>query len=125
MITRAVGRIVNVASKAGTFAIPYLGTYVTSKTVLIRLTEILAFEAGAHGIKVSDIEPGPSARQWLSMPWNRKSEEGQRWLPWFGEIFKHGEDVPPKHAADLVVLLASGRADALSGRFFTIKDDVV
>ena len=49
MITRAVGRIVNVASKAGTFAIPYLGTYVTSKTVLIRLTEILAFEAGATG----------------------------------------------------------------------------
>ncbi len=46
-------------------------------------------------------------------------------MPWFGEIFKRGEDVPPDHAADLVVLLASGRADALSGRFFTIKDDVV
>ncbi len=54
-----------------------------------------------------------------------ESEEGQRWLPWFGEIFKHGEDVPSSHAADLVVLLASGRADALSGRFFTIKDGVV
>jgi len=25
----------------------------------------------------------------------------------------------------LVVMLASGRADSLSGRFFTIKDDVV
>ncbi len=54
-----------------------------------------------------------------------ESKEGQRWLPWFGEVFKHGADVPPDHAANLVVLLASGRADALSGQFLTIKDDVV
>ena len=46
-------------------------------------------------------------------------------MPWFGEVFKRGEDVQPNLAADLVVLLASGRADALSGRFFTIEDDVV
>ena len=54
-----------------------------------------------------------------------ESEEGKRWMPWLGEVFKQGEDVPPVRAADLVILLASGRADALSGRFFTIKDDVV
>jgi hypothetical protein len=53
------------------------------------------------------------------------SEEGRRWMSWFGEIFRRGEDVPPDHAADLVVLLASGQLDALSGRFFTIKDDVI
>jgi hypothetical protein len=53
------------------------------------------------------------------------SEEGQRWLPWLGEIFQKGDDVPADHAANLVALLASGRADALSGRFFTIKDDVI
>ena len=35
------------------------------------------------------------------------------------------DNVQPNYAADLVVLLASGRADTLSGRFFTIKDDVV
>ena len=54
-----------------------------------------------------------------------KSDEGKRWLPWLDEVFKRGEDVPPDRAADLVVILASGRADALSGRFFTIKDDVL
>ena len=54
-----------------------------------------------------------------------ESDEGKRWLPWLGEVFKRGEDVPPDRAADLLVLLASGRADALSGRFFTIKDEVV
>ena len=58
MIARGGGRIVNVASGAGTFAIPYLGAYVTSKTALIRFTEILALEAGQHGVKVFAIEPG-------------------------------------------------------------------
>jgi NAD(P)-dependent dehydrogenase (short-subunit alcohol dehydrogenase family) len=123
MITRGGGRIVNVASGAGTFAIPYLGAYVTSKTALIRFTEILALETAQHGVKVFAIEPGTVRTAMAEHA--LESEEGQRWLPWFGDIFKQGADVPPSHVADLVVMLASGRADALSGRFFTIKDDVV
>ena len=123
MIARGGGRIVNVASGAGTFAIPYLGAYVTSKTALIRFTEVLALEASAHGIKVFAIEPGTVRTSMAEFA--LESDAGRGWMPWFGEIFQRGEDVPPDHAADLVVLLASGRADALSGRFFTIKDDVV
>jgi NAD(P)-dependent dehydrogenase (short-subunit alcohol dehydrogenase family) len=122
MIARKKGHIVNVASGAGTFAIPYLGAYDTSKTALIRLTEVLGLEAGAHGVHVFAVEPGTvrtaMAEHALS------SQEGKQWLPWFDDIFKRGEDVHPDHAANLVVLLASGRADVLSGRFFTIKDDV-
>ena len=123
MIARGAGRIVNVASGAGTFAIPYLSAYVTSKTALIRFTEIIALEAGPHGVKVFAIEPGTVRTAMVEHA--LESAAGKRWLPWFGEVFQRGEDVPPIHAADLVVLLASGRADALSGRFFTIKDDVV
>jgi NAD(P)-dependent dehydrogenase (short-subunit alcohol dehydrogenase family) len=123
MIAHGGGRIVNVASGAGTFAIPYLGAYVTSKTALIRFTEVIALEAGSHGIKVFAIEPGTVRTSMAEHALN--SEEGNRWLPWLGEVFQRGEDVPPDLAADLVVLLASGRADILSGRFFTIKDDVV
>jgi NAD(P)-dependent dehydrogenase (short-subunit alcohol dehydrogenase family) len=123
MIAGGGGRIVNVASGAGTFAIPYLGAYVTSKTALIRLTEILALETAPHGVKVFAIEPGTVRTSMAEHA--LESEEGRRWMPWFGDIFQRGEDVPPDPAADLVVLLASGRVDALSGRFFTIKDDVV
>jgi NAD(P)-dependent dehydrogenase (short-subunit alcohol dehydrogenase family) len=123
MIGHGGGRIVNVASGAGTFAIPYLGAYVTSKAALIRFTEILGLEAGAHGVMVFAIEPGTVRTTMAESV--LESQEGQRWLPWLGEVFKRGEDVAPVHAADLVILLASGRADALSGRFFTIKDDVV
>src|SRR3954452_10250523 len=105
MIARGGGRIVNVASGAGTFAIPYLGAYVTSKTALIRFTEVLALEAAQHGVKVFAIEPG-TIRTAMSED-ALESREGQRWLPWLGEVFQRAEVVPPDHAADLVVLLAS------------------
>jgi NAD(P)-dependent dehydrogenase (short-subunit alcohol dehydrogenase family) len=123
MIARGGGRIVNVASGAGTFAIPHLGAYVTSKTALIRFTEVLALEAAAHGIRVFAIEPGTVRTSMAE--YALESEPGRRWMPWFGEIFRRGEDVPPDQAAALVALLASGRADVLSGRFFTIRDDVL
>jgi NAD(P)-dependent dehydrogenase (short-subunit alcohol dehydrogenase family) len=123
MIGRRCGRIVNVASGAGTRAIPYLGAYVTSKTALIRLTEILAAEVAGHGVTTFAIEPGTVRTAMAESALG--SEEGRRWLPWFPEIFKGGHDVPPDHAAGLVTLLASGRVDALSGRFFTIADDVL
>jgi NAD(P)-dependent dehydrogenase (short-subunit alcohol dehydrogenase family) len=123
MIARGGGRIINVASGAGTFAIRYLGAYVTSKTALIRFTELLALEAAQSGVKVFAIEPGTVRTSMAE--YALESEEGKRWMPWFGEIFSRGDDVPPDQAADLVVLLASGRADALSGRFFTIRDDVL
>ena len=47
-----------------------------------------------------------------------QSESGKRWLPWFPKIFEEGRDDPPEAGAELVLYLASGAADALSGRFF-------
>jgi NAD(P)-dependent dehydrogenase (short-subunit alcohol dehydrogenase family) len=123
MIARGSGRIVNVASGAGTVAIPYLGAYVTSKTALIRLTEILAAEAAEHGVKVFAVEPGTVRTAMAESVLG--SEEGRRWMPWFRDIFEQGRDVPPDHAARLVIFLASGRADTLSGRYFTVADDVL
>src|SRR5262249_38142189 len=123
MIARGCGRIVDVASGAGTFAIPYLGAYVTSKTALIRFTEIVAAEVAELGVKVFAIEPG-TVRTAMA-EYGLESEAGRRWMPWFRDIFEQGRDVPPDLAARLVTLLASGRADALSGRFFTVYDDVL
>jgi NAD(P)-dependent dehydrogenase (short-subunit alcohol dehydrogenase family) len=123
MIARGGGRIVNVASGAGTWAIPHLGAYVVSKTALIRLTEVLAAEAAGHGVKVFAIEPGTVRT--ATAEYALGSEAGRRWMPWFRDIFEQGRDVTPDRAAGLVALLASGEADALSGRFFTVQDDVI
>jgi hypothetical protein len=40
------------------------------------------------------------------------------------EIVAGGWDIPPDRAAQMVVFLASGRGDALSGRFFGPEDDL-
>src|SRR5262249_10604024 len=123
MIARGRGRIVNVASGAGTWAIPYLGAYVTSKTALIRLTEVLAAETAEYGIPPFAIRPG-TARPVMAQS-VLESNAGRRWLPWFRDVFEQGRDVAPEQAVRLVLLLASGRADPLSGRFLTITDDVL
>ena len=53
-----------------------------------------------------------------------QSDDGQKWLPWFKRIFDEGLDVSVERPARLVLELASGRADSLTGRFLSIWDDL-
>jgi NAD(P)-dependent dehydrogenase (short-subunit alcohol dehydrogenase family) len=122
MMTRKQGRIINVASGAGTMTIPFLSSYCTSKAALIRFTDILAAEVKDAGISVFAIEPG-TVRTTMAEG-VLQSEEGKKWLPWFERIFEAGQDVPPDHAVQLVLFLASGKADALSGRFIDVREDI-
>ena len=120
MMARGSGRIVNIAS--GAMPYPYLSAYVTSKTALVRFSETLAAETRARGVHIFAIAPG-TTRTAMSEH-SLTSEEGRRWIPWFGRIFTDKLDVPMERPVRLVVDLASGRADALSGRFVTVYDDL-
>lgn len=120
MVERGRGRIVNIAS--GVMPHPNLSAYVTSKTALVRFSEILAAETRARGVHVFAIGPG-TTRTAMSEH-SLTSEEGRRWIPWFAEIFTKKLDVPMERPVRLVVDLASGRADALSGRYVTVFDDL-
>jgi NAD(P)-dependent dehydrogenase (short-subunit alcohol dehydrogenase family) len=122
MVARRRGRIVNVASGAGAMVIPYFSSYNTAKTALLRFTECVAVEAAPHGVSVFAIGPGTVRTTMSEQALN--SPEGRRWLPWFGRVFEAGLDVPPERAARLVGVLASGRADALAGRFLRVSDDI-
>lgn len=121
MIQRRSGRIINVASGAGTISIPYLSAYVTSKAALIRLTEVLAAELRPHGVAVFAIQPGTVKTAMAETVLH--SEPGKRWLPWFHQIFEENHDVSTAPGEALVLYLASGQADALSGRFFDAPGD--
>jgi NAD(P)-dependent dehydrogenase (short-subunit alcohol dehydrogenase family)/uncharacterized protein (DUF952 family) len=123
MLARGKGRIVNVASGAGTQAFAHLSAYVVAKTALIRYTENLAAEAGPGGVTAFAIEPGTVRTAMAEEA--LESEAGKKWMPWFRSIFDEGRDVSAEHAAQLVIALASGQADLLSGRFLTIADDLV
>jgi NAD(P)-dependent dehydrogenase (short-subunit alcohol dehydrogenase family) len=122
MIERRHGRIINVSTGAATVAVAHMGAYVIAKTALIRFTENLAAELLNSGVSVFTISPGTvrtaMAEHLL------ESEAGKKWLPWFPKLFDRGRDVPAEKAAQLVVQLASGRADALSGRFIDVADDL-
>jgi NAD(P)-dependent dehydrogenase (short-subunit alcohol dehydrogenase family) len=122
MTMRRRGWIINVASGGGTMGTPFFSSYVVSKTALIRLTECVALETRPHGVYVFAISPG-TVRTEMS-EYSLHSPEGKKWLPWFQRIFDEDIQVPAARAAQLVLTLASGRADALSGRFISVFDDV-
>jgi NAD(P)-dependent dehydrogenase (short-subunit alcohol dehydrogenase family) len=122
MIARRRGRIVNIASGGGATMMPMFSSYITSKTALIRFSECLAAEVRPHGIAVFAMGPG-TVRTAMS-DYSLNSPEGRRWLPWFREIFETGRDLPPERPAELLLALASGQADALSGRYVTPSDDL-
>ena len=55
----AAGVIVNVASMAGKQGrVPFLADYVASKFGVVGLTQAMAFELAAHGIRVNSVCPG-------------------------------------------------------------------
>jgi NAD(P)-dependent dehydrogenase (short-subunit alcohol dehydrogenase family) len=113
MIERGAGRIVNVGSggsylpvRNGSIA---LGTsYGASKAALGRFTELLAAQLWETGVRVFLISPG-LVRTALTEPYFGDD------APW----------TPPELAPRLVRVLASGRADALAGRYLHAEHDDV
>jgi NAD(P)-dependent dehydrogenase (short-subunit alcohol dehydrogenase family) len=122
MIARRRGRIVNIASGGGAAMLPYFSAYITSKAALIRFSECLAAEVRGAGIAVFAMGPG-TVRTAMS-EYSLNSPAGRQWLPWFRDIFDEGRDLPPERPAALLLALASGRMDRLSGGFFTPSDDL-
>jgi len=126
MIDRRRGRIINVASGAGLQAIATASAYCVSKAALIRLSETIALETGAYGIATFAIHPGT-----VRTPMNaclhdaeavgRSAPEVQQW---FRQLYAEGKDTPIERSVELVLTLASGRADALSGCFLDVHDDI-
>jgi hypothetical protein len=82
----------------------------------------VALETRAHGVALFSVSPG-TVRTAMT-EYSLTSPEGQKWLPWFRRIFDENINVPAERPAELVLELASGRVDALSGRMISIYDDL-
>ena len=110
MMERGGGRIVNVSSGAAYFPIEAragLGTaYGASKAALSRLSEALDAQARGNGVRAFHISPG-LVRTEMTRPVFAED------APW----------TPPELAPRLVRVLASGRADALGGRYLHAEHD--
>jgi NAD(P)-dependent dehydrogenase (short-subunit alcohol dehydrogenase family) len=107
MLARGGGRIVNVASGAAYLPGSDTTAYSASKAAVHRFSETLAAQLAPHGIPVFSISPGLVRTEMTS----RFADDA----PW----------TPPELAPRLVRALASGRLDALAGRYLHAEHDDV
>jgi NAD(P)-dependent dehydrogenase (short-subunit alcohol dehydrogenase family) len=105
MVELGRGRIVNVGSGAGYLPGSTGTAYAASKAALNRLGETLAESVREYGVALFTISPG-LVRTKLT-----------------GSVGDDAPWTPPELAPRLVRVLASGRADALSGRYIHAEHD--
>lgn len=111
MIARRRGTIINVGSNAGIRPLPGNSAYGTSKAALLRFSESLAAAVAEYSIRVFAMSPG--------LVRTRSTEN----VPIFHNL-PESEWRPAERAGELTVRLASGEADALSGCFLHVDDDL-
>ncbi|HSS90185.1 MAG TPA: SDR family oxidoreductase [Streptosporangiaceae bacterium] len=127
MISAGKGRIINVTSYAGVYRWPLLSAYAASKAALVKLTETLAEETRPHGVSVFSVDPGllpiGLGEAALKASAGRKTPEGrvQRWIR---DQLAAGRGADPEEVVRLIIALASGRADRLSGRHLSVTDSL-
>jgi NAD(P)-dependent dehydrogenase (short-subunit alcohol dehydrogenase family) len=122
MVERKNGRVIIISSGAALGAAPYTSPYRVSKTALIRLAEIMALEVKDHGVKVFTIHPGVINSTILDSA--VRTEAGKKWVPHMSAMVESGKALTgTEKCADCCVYLASGEADALSGRYLSATED--
>lgn len=127
MVARRRGRIINLVSLGGMHRPPSAtSAYAVSKAALIWLTASIAVEAESSGVVAFAINPG-FVRTSMS-GYLHDSDEVGRWSPELQmnvrQSFAEGDTTPIERPAELVLRLASGQADALSGCFLDVDDDL-
>ncbi|MEQ6332207.1 SDR family NAD(P)-dependent oxidoreductase [Sphingobium sp. MK2] len=109
MITASRGAIVNIGAAAATKAAAGMGAYAASKSGVARLTEALAEEVKAQGVRVNAILPSI-----LDTPANRADMPDADFGSW----------VTPTQLAGVAAFLLSPAADAITGALIPVTGRV-
>ena len=110
MLSRGGGRVVNINSGAGHRGTHRYTGYGISKGALARFTTQLDTQYREEGLRVFDLAPGVVATDMTaSMPTHHDRTD---WTP-------------VEESLELLLAVADGRLDALSGRFLRAGDDTV
>jgi NAD(P)-dependent dehydrogenase (short-subunit alcohol dehydrogenase family) len=126
MVASRHGRIINITSQAGAHRWPLVSAYSVAKAAVIKLTENLAHETARHGVSVFSVHPGLlpiglTQAVATAMPTTPHEERVQRWGR---DELRAGRGADPQQAVDLILRLAAGEADHLSGRHLSVHDDL-
>ena len=127
MMARRHGRIVNITSNAGACRWPLASVYAASQAAVIKLTENLAAELTGTGVAVFSADPGllPLGLAEPALADRAPEDEAVAAIKsWIRRELEQGRGASPDAAARFVLRLARGDCDALSGRHFTVHDDL-
>ncbi len=127
MLPRRRGAIVNILGTGARNGVANMGPHSASKFGLLGLTQALALETAAHGIRVNAIAPWAIEGEHLEKLNAIRRERGE---PADGPRDRLGAASPmkrivkPEEVADLVVFLASSRASAITGQTIDVTTGV-
>jgi NAD(P)-dependent dehydrogenase (short-subunit alcohol dehydrogenase family) len=127
MVTRRHGRIVNLSSHAGVFRWPLVSAYSVSKAAVVKFTENLALETSRHNVAVFSVHPGllPVGMGEQAFVDTSPSDSDEAHVyAWVRREIDEGRGADPERAVELIVRLASGHYDELSGRQLSVHDDI-
>jgi NAD(P)-dependent dehydrogenase (short-subunit alcohol dehydrogenase family) len=127
MAARGEGRIVNVTSKAGVLRWPEQSAYAVSKAAVIKLTENLAAETRGSGVGIFSVDPGllpiglgAAAVACTAAPGSAEARRDA----WVRRQLAAGHGADPAEVARLIIRIAAGDADGLSGCHLSVHDDL-
>ncbi len=128
MISRHKGRIINIVSRFGIRQnpgippSPFISGYSASKAGAMLFTDQVAESVREFGIHVFGLVPGLVRTKMIKRL--IQSPEGQKWVPYIQTLLDNDQDMPLEKAADLSLLLASGKVDELSGCLIGVDHDI-
>jgi NAD(P)-dependent dehydrogenase (short-subunit alcohol dehydrogenase family) len=132
MLAAGKGAIVNVSSANAFLPDPAVMDYSAAKAALPSFSKSLSKEVGPHGVRVNTVSPGPVATDlWLgehgvaatvsgatgARPQDVQNQAASQMVT--------GRFSRPEEVADMVVILASGRAANVTGADITIDGGLI
>ena len=109
MLRQGRGKILNIASQAGTVALDQHVAYCASKFAVIGLTKVLASEWAGRGVTVNTISPTVVLTDLGRKAWDGPKGEAMK------ELIPTGRFAYPEEIAATALFLASGAADMING----------
>lgn len=109
MLAQKSGKIINMASQAGSIALEHHAAYCASKWGVIGLSKVLASEWAGRGVTVNTISPTVVLTELGKKAWaGEKGEEMKKLIP-------TGRFAEPDEIAAAAVFLASNGSDMING----------
>jgi 3-oxoacyl-[acyl-carrier protein] reductase len=111
---RKSGRVINIGSEVTELGNPNFGNYVSAKGAMLAMTRSWARELAPEGITVNLVAPG-----WI--PVERHAAASDRAKDGYVQQTPLAHFGTPKDVADMVVFLASDKANFLTGQKFAVN----